>query len=56
MEKHVELNWPNANIFQEYGKLDDPNSILSKSQIIFIRHGYSEYNSAAVEFREKNLL
>ena len=38
---YVPLKWPNSDIFQNYGTLDDPKSQLSKSQFILIRHGFS---------------
>ena len=41
----VVLNYPNTQIFKEYGKPSDPNSEMAKSQFLFIRHGQSNFNA-----------
>lgn len=46
-----QLYSPNLEFFNEYGTLDDENSLLSKSQLLMIRHGISEYNQAAKDLR-----
>ena len=41
-----ELHHPNINFFSDYGSIEDPNSRLSKSPILIVRHAQSEYNAA----------
>lgn len=38
------LKHPNEQLFEKYGEVDDPESVLFKSQILVIRHGLSEFN------------
>ena len=54
---NVELHYPNEDIFKKYGSLNDDNSLLSRSQVLMIRHGISDFNlkhrKFMTEFDEK---
>ena len=51
----INLKFPNEKIFEVYGSLDEPNSVISKSQFLLIRHGISNYNAYASQFRKQTL-
>ena len=46
------MNFPNQNIYDKYGRLDDSTSKLAKSQYLLIRHGLSSANKFEKELYE----
>lgn len=44
---------PNAKIFEEYGLLSDPNSIMAKSEVLCIRHGCSKFNKFSKQISDE---
>ena len=47
------LNSPNEAIFEEYGSLTDPDSVISKSQYLLLRHGISDFNIAHKKIKQE---
>jgi len=43
----IELYHPNEFVYNEYGSPADPDSLLAKSQFLFVRHGESYFNDLA---------
>jgi hypothetical protein len=46
------LRWPNDRFYDRYHKKESPHekSLLDKSQLILVRHAYSEFNNAWIEY------
>ena len=53
MENATELSFPNEQIYEKYGSLEDDESVLAKAPVLMIRHGISNYNVFSTELRAK---